>query len=100
MGEITIYTICAIVSVVLTAIAGFLIARLKNLLKKQKALENGVQSLLRCQIIHTYNRSKDKGYCPIYELENVESAFKEYAALGGNGTIEQLVKELRAMPRK
>ena len=58
----------------------------------------GVQALLRDRIIQAYNHYTDKGYCPIYGLENVESMYRQYHALGGNGAITELVDRLKELP--
>ncbi len=73
----------------------------KNLLNYKKDLDhtkNGVKALLRDRIIGNYNSYMDKGYLPIYAVENVEAMYKEYKALGGNGAIDGLVARLRQLP--
>lgn len=72
--------------------------RLKDGNEKQEAVEKGIQALLRDRIIQVYNRYNDKGFCPIYALENAEALFVQYQALGGNGTITELMEKLRKMP--
>jgi len=102
MNEYVAYAIRAAITLAIGSLATVLalaIRKMKNKHSKDKAIENGMQALLRGQIIQSYNRCKDKGYCPIYELENVESLNKEYKILGGNGAIKKLVEELRNMPR-
>lgn len=63
------------------------------------ALFSGVRALLRDRIIQAYNHYIDKGCCPIYGLENVERMYKAYHVLRGNGTVTQLVAELKTLPR-
>ena len=63
------------------------------------AIRAGLRALLRDRILQAYNHyHEDKGYCPIYALENVEEMYKQYHALGGNGTITKLVEELKELP--
>lgn len=102
MGEfITQYWIEVIFGFV-TAGFGFgykcLAKRLKDGIEKQGAVEKGIQALLRDRIINLYNHYKDKGFCPIYALENAEALFVQYQALGGNGAITELMEKLRKMP--
>jgi hypothetical protein len=59
-----------------------------------KALKFGVQAILRDRIIDQYNKYMDKEFIPIYAMENVTAMYKEYHALGGNGTITELYKQL------
>lgn len=66
--------------------------------KRQKAVELGIQALLRAEIIHVYNRYIDRGYCPIYALENVNHMYEQYHALGGNGAVTKLVEDLTELP--
>ncbi len=40
----------------------------------------------------------DKGYCPIYALENINTLYKQYHALGGNETVTELVEKLKYLP--
>ena len=79
-------------------ISAGLIAGFRHLLKKQKAIENGVKALLRDRIIQSCNNYREKGYCPIYARDSINNLFKEYKELGGNGTIEALVNETRELP--
>ena len=41
--------------------------------ERTKALELGMQALLRAQMINDYNHWTDKGYAPIYARENFEN---------------------------
>jgi hypothetical protein len=45
-----------------------------------------------------FNHYSAKSHIPIYARENVESLFKEYSALGGNGTIKGIVDRLMRLP--
>lgn len=87
-------------------ISSFLVTRKINAVKeqqendeaRQRAVEKGVQALLRAEIIRIYNKYMEKGYIPIYERENLEHLYAEYKALGGNGVIEDLIDKLRELP--
>lgn len=84
------------------AVMGVCWKKLSSRVKKQDAVGFGVQALLRDRIIQAYNHYTEKGCCPIYGLENVEEMYRQYHALGGNGTITELVdrvKELPAQPK-
>ena len=77
---------------------GVILAGFMWLFKRQKAIGNGVKALLRDRIIQSCNNYKDKGYCPIYARDNINNLFKEYEALGGNGTVKALVEEIKKLP--
>lgn len=68
-------------------------------IKKQEVVGKGVQALLRGQIIQLYNHYTEKGYIPIYGLENVTAMYEQYHVLGGNGAVTALVEELKELPR-
>jgi len=67
---------------------------------EQDAIKKGIQALLRDSIINQYNKYAEKKYIPIYALENVTAMYKEYHALGGNGTITHLYEELLELPNR
>ena len=72
--------------------------RLKAEQKKNEAIAEGIQSLLRESIVSNYNKYKSKGYCPIYAKESIKKVYKAYSGLGGNDVATGLYKELLAMP--
>lgn len=90
----------AVVSVVLTAVLGFIIAKVKEIAKKQKATDDGLQSLLRAEIIRTYEKSIDRGYAPIYAKQSLEICYLAYHNLGGNGCVTDLYTKTMALDTK
>lgn len=82
---------------ILTAICAlivYLFKKLSKLWKRQKAIENGVQALLRNELIRRYREYEIKGEISILDKENVTHMYEEYKNLGGNGTVEKLYGEL------
>lgn len=77
-----------------------LFTRVKSQKARTDAIQHGMQALLRNEIIKSYHKYMDKGWIPIYALENVNAMYREYHALGGNGTITQLAEELQDLPKK
>ena len=65
---------------------------------RQKALEYGVQALLRDRMLHCYNKYIDAGSAPIYAKENYENMNQQYHELGGNGVMTHLHEEFMALP--
>lgn len=72
--------------------------KLASKIKEQDAIRLGIQVLLKDRIIEGYNNCIEKGYCPIHALENVNTLYKQYHALGGNETITELVEKLKDLP--
>lgn len=65
---------------------------------RQKAVELGVQALLRDRMLHSYNKYIDQGYAPIFAKENFENMYKQYHELGGNGVMTQLHVTFMELP--
>lgn len=98
IGDNWVKWLFAICLAVLTFAWRLVVARLKEEQKKNEAIAEGVQSLLRESIVGNYNRYKDKGFCPIYAKESVKKVYHSYAQLGGNDVATGLYKELLEMP--
>jgi hypothetical protein len=72
--------------------------RLSSKVKEQDAIKLGIQALLRDRIVQCYNHYQEKGCCPIYALDNITALYTQYHALGGNGTVTELVERLKDLP--
>ena len=86
------------VSFFLGGILTFVTARLKGVRKREKALQDGVESLLRSQLIEYHDKYTDRGFCPIYAKEAARRSYEAYHALGGNGVITSLYEEIMELP--
>lgn len=64
-----------------------------------EALKLGQQALLRDRIIQAYNKYIEQAWVPIYGMESINKLFDAYKGLGGNGTIKDLVEELKDLPK-
>ena len=64
----------------------------------EQAIEDGLQCLLRAEIIRCHDKCTDRGYCPIYAKESLRRAYTAYHNLGGNVIATQLYKECMALP--
>ena len=82
------------------SVAGVCVAYVKGLSKRSRALEDGMQCLLRSEIIRSHKEYTDKGYCPIYAKESLEKEYKAYQALGGNDVAHKLYDEIVALPTR
>ena len=102
MGDINILQIVlgSLIPTMIGAVIGFLGTKLKKNKKKDLAIEEAVQALLRNELIRRYREYKAKGEMTILDRENVEAMFKQYKNLGGNGTVKELMDELLEVPTK
>lgn len=80
-------------------LAGFrvLYKRQKAAEVRQAAIESGMQAILRDRILTSYYHYHEKGKITLHGLENVETLYRSYHDLGGNGTMTHLVEVMREM---
>ena len=95
------------VEVLLTAVCSFVSFTYRKIKKrfeeqdtKRKAIENGVQALLRNELIKTFRENKLNGYITLLDKENMEHMFTEYFNLGGNGMMKDIYEEFKEIPTK
>ena len=69
-----------------------------TMLIRIKAIKNGLQCLLRAEIIRSYDKYMEKGYAPVYAKEALTKAYHAYHALGGNDVATSLYKETMNFP--
>lgn len=100
--DITAAIVTSIVSCVVSFCLGGVLAMLgakwKGLFKREKAVQEGVKSLLRNQIIEYHEKYEEKGYCPIYVKESARRSYEAYHELGGNGVVTKLYEDVMALP--
>ena len=65
--------------------------------KRRSAADEGLQCLLRGEIIRTYEKAKERGFCPLYVKEAIKRAYSSYHALGGNDVATDLYHHLLQM---
>lgn len=83
-----------LITFILGTALGVIGAKLKSETKKNKALLNAVQSLLRDRLIEKYRLFKTKGEMTILDKENIDHLYTEYKNLGGNGTVKELYEDM------
>ena len=95
------YWIDALFGLVTTGLVAVLQKLARNMavkFREQDAIKLGIQALLRDRIVQCYNHYQEKGFCPIYAMDNITALYTQYHALGGNGTVTELVERLKDMP--
>ena len=97
----TLRSYWSIISTIITVVAvpavGYLYKKYKQADARQKAVELGVQALLRDRIVQSYYHYEERGWITLHGLENVNAMYKEYHALGGNGTVTALVNTIHEL---
>lgn len=83
---------------VINIIVTSMITRKKKLSEREKNIENGLRSLLRAEIIRSHEKYMDREYCPVYAREALTRIYESYHALGGNGTMTELYKQVMTLP--
>lgn len=76
----------------------FFINQVRKSKKDSDAIRQGIQALLRAQMIADWNRYSEKGYAPIYARENFENCWQHYHGLGVNGVMDGLHDSFMALP--
>lgn len=100
MNEILKIIINYLIPTFLGATTGFILTKVKKDRKKEKAIEQGVQALLRNELIRRYREYETKGEVSILDKENLEHMYEEYINLGGNGTVKKMYEEMVELPTK
>ena len=89
-----------LIPTILGAILGFIATNFKKNKKKDLAIEQGVQALLRNEIIRRYREFESKGEISILDQENLDEMFVQYQNLGGNGTVKKMMNDLYELKTK
>ena len=70
----------------------------KRASEREEAIENGLQSLLRAEIIRANEKYIGQGYCPVNAKEALKRAYQAYHTLGGNDVATQLYEDVIKLP--
>ena len=88
---------------VLTTLISKVSKRLTTVVDKYEAVEDGVLSILHDRLQQACVYHLKVGYISVDDLGNLETMFKAYTKLGGNGTVKKLYErcqELRIVEKK
>lgn len=118
MSNLFIQTYVTVLSVVLTALMGYIVWLLKEQ-RKQKAVDiaernarikqeqeernnnsRGTMLLLMVQLIEYHDKYMDIGNIPSYAYKNFTEMYKVYNALGGDGMITKMMHEIEGLHLK
>ena len=74
------------------------ITYVRTIHKRSNAERDGLQCLLRAEIIRIYDKYMALEYCPIYVKEALRRAYVAYHNLGGNDVATGLYNEVMELP--
>ncbi len=78
-------------------VAGAMLTSWRKLWTRQRAVELGVQALLRDRLVQAYYHYAERDWITLHGLEAVEGMYQQYHALGGNGTVTKLMEDIRRL---
>ena len=96
--NVTAIIITAVISTSVSATITALIGNFKASHKKTKAIQDGLQALLRAEIIRQHEKYIERGNCPLYAKDALRREYDAYHALGGNGVITDLYRDIISLP--
>ena len=80
------------------SLSGTVLAIWKSKRKRQRAVEEGLQCLLRFEIIRSYDKYSERGFAPVYAKEALRRVYISYHTLDGNDVATDLYNKTMALP--
>lgn len=80
-------------NVVFTAVFNSVRDKQRRKSADERNIEDGLQCLLRAEIIRSHEKYTAQGYCPIYAKESLRRVYTAYHNLGGNDIATALYNE-------
>ena len=87
-------------TLILPIILGYIVWLLKNQKRDRDANSKGTMLLLRVQLIEYHSKYMQIGDIPSYAYENFCEMYEAYHALGGNGMITKMMREIEELHLK
>lgn len=81
-------------TIVLPVLLGYIVWLLKNQKKDRDANSKGTMLLLRTQLIEYHTKYMKLGDIPSYAYQNFCEMYDAYHALGGNGMVTKMKREI------
>lgn len=99
MIEITInQAVVTCVGLVVTAVLGYFVGKLKRLSKVEKARIVIEKASARAHILSAYERYIIKGeHMSVSRYDELNEEYEAYVTLGGNGTAKRYMEEIKAL---
>lgn len=64
------------------------------------AMEKGMRSLLRAELIHEHRKWMARGFCPLESKEYAQHTYEAYHGLGGNDIGTSMYHDIMKLPTK
>lgn len=80
-------------NVAFTALVNSLRDRSRKKSAEERNVEDGLQCLLRAEIIRAHDKYTAQGFCPLYAKESLRRVYTAYHNLGGNDIATALYNE-------
>lgn len=77
---------------------GWLLKSHKREAARDKAMETGLRTLLRAELLEIHAKYRPQGDIPLEVMEEADRVYQAYHSLGGNGTGTKIYEELKALP--
>ena len=101
MSDMLISLMEAIAPMLLTGLGGacgWLLKSHKREAARDRAMETGLRTLLRAELLEIHAKYVPLGYIPMGAMEEADRVYQAYHSLGGNGTGTKIYEELKALP--
>ena len=100
MAEFLKQTYMTAFPIILTALVGYAVWLLKRQKTDRDANSRGTMLLLRVQLIEYHDKYMKLGEIPSYAYQNFVEMYDAYHALGGNGMVTKMKKEIEELNLK
>lgn len=87
-----------IIGWIVTFLCGSLLGIVTLWIAFLKAFRDGLQCLLRAEIIRQHEKWEERGYCPIWAKQALAREYKAYHALKGNDVATELYHKTIELP--
>lgn len=84
----------------ITALIFWIVRRMQQALDYLNAISDGLKMALRDRIYQAYKYHMRNGYCEFADLSHADDLYKQYQALGGNGSVTKLMEDIHDLPTK
>ncbi len=101
MPDVLMTMLESIVPMLLTGVGGLCGWLLKSHRKEEardQAMETGLRTLLRAELLEIHAKYVPLGYIPVAAMEETDRVYRAYHSLGGNGAGTKLYEEIKALP--
>ena len=98
--QMTIFNWLALFSIptLIGSLWAYLIKRIQHSDEQTRALQKGVQALLRERLLHSYRKFFKLGYVDYYDRQNVDNMYQQYHSLYKNGVMDDMHVRFMALP--